>query len=91
VLWAKYETSAMEKAKAAGNQIIEVADKKPYQMRSNRCGTSTVPNTPTSSTNPGGRLTISCRNARLSRASTRDTAKPSWMAGTIGAPSDAVL
>jgi len=31
VLWAKYETSAMEKAKAAGNQIIEVADKKPYQ------------------------------------------------------------
>jgi tripartite ATP-independent transporter DctP family solute receptor len=31
VLWAKYEASAMEKAKAAGNQIIEVADKKPYQ------------------------------------------------------------
>src|SRR5690348_15368307 len=31
VLWAKYETSAMEKAKAAGNQIIEVSDKKPYQ------------------------------------------------------------
>jgi tripartite ATP-independent transporter DctP family solute receptor len=31
VLWAKYETAAMEKAKAAGNQIIEVTDKKPYQ------------------------------------------------------------
>ena len=31
VLWAKYEASAMEKAKAAGNQIIEVTDKKPYQ------------------------------------------------------------
>ena len=31
VLWAKYEASAMDKAKAAGNQIIEVADKKPYQ------------------------------------------------------------
>jgi tripartite ATP-independent transporter DctP family solute receptor len=31
VLWAKYETAAMEKAKAAGNEIIPVADKKPYQ------------------------------------------------------------
>src|SRR5579862_6972553 len=31
VLWGKYETSAIDKAKAAGNQIIEVADKKPYQ------------------------------------------------------------
>ena len=31
VLWAKYEASAMDKAKAAGNQIIEVSDKKPYQ------------------------------------------------------------
>jgi tripartite ATP-independent transporter DctP family solute receptor len=31
VLWAKYEASAMDKAKAAGNQIIEVTDKKPYQ------------------------------------------------------------
>ncbi len=31
VLWAKYETAAMEKAKANGNEIIAVADKKPYQ------------------------------------------------------------
>jgi tripartite ATP-independent transporter DctP family solute receptor len=31
VLWGKYETAAMEKARAAGNQIIEVADKKPFQ------------------------------------------------------------
>ena len=31
VLWAKYETAAMEKAKANGNEIIPVADKKPYQ------------------------------------------------------------
>jgi tripartite ATP-independent transporter DctP family solute receptor len=31
VLWAKYETAAMEKAKANGNVIIPVADKKPYQ------------------------------------------------------------
>jgi tripartite ATP-independent transporter DctP family solute receptor len=30
-LWNKYETAALEKAKAAGNQIIEVADKKPFQ------------------------------------------------------------
>ncbi|HTB04866.1 MAG TPA: TRAP transporter substrate-binding protein [Bradyrhizobium sp.] len=30
-LWNKYEASAMEKAKAAGNEIIEVADKKPFQ------------------------------------------------------------
>jgi tripartite ATP-independent transporter DctP family solute receptor len=30
-LWTKYEASAMEKAKAAGNEIIDVADKKPFQ------------------------------------------------------------
>jgi tripartite ATP-independent transporter DctP family solute receptor len=31
VLWQKYEQQALEKAKAAGIQIIEVPDKKPYQ------------------------------------------------------------
>jgi tripartite ATP-independent transporter DctP family solute receptor len=31
VLWDKYETAAMDKAKAAGCEIIEVADKKPFQ------------------------------------------------------------
>lgn len=31
VLWDQYETAAMEKAKAAGCEIIEVADKKPFQ------------------------------------------------------------
>ncbi|MGE3997885.1 MAG: TRAP transporter substrate-binding protein, partial [Variibacter sp.] len=30
-LWMKYEQQAMDKAKAAGIQIIEVADKKPFQ------------------------------------------------------------
>jgi tripartite ATP-independent transporter DctP family solute receptor len=30
-LWNKYEAAALEKARAAGNQIIEVADKKPFQ------------------------------------------------------------
>ena len=30
-LWLKYERLAMDKAKAAGIQIIEVADKKPFQ------------------------------------------------------------
>ena len=30
-LWDKYEKQAMDKAKAAGIQIIEVADKKPFQ------------------------------------------------------------
>ena len=30
-LWKKYETTAMEKAKAAGCEIIEIADKKPFQ------------------------------------------------------------
>src|ERR1700747_1813623 len=30
-LWPKYEREALEKAKAAGIQIIEVADKKPFQ------------------------------------------------------------
>ena len=30
-LWKKYETTAMEKAKAAGCEIVEVADKKPFQ------------------------------------------------------------
>jgi TRAP-type C4-dicarboxylate transport system substrate-binding protein len=30
-LWNKYETAALEKAKAAGNQIIDVTDKKPFQ------------------------------------------------------------
>jgi tripartite ATP-independent transporter DctP family solute receptor len=30
-LWNKYETAALEKAKAAGNQIIDVADKQPFQ------------------------------------------------------------
>jgi tripartite ATP-independent transporter DctP family solute receptor len=30
-LWAAYEKQAMDKAKAAGIQIIEVADKKPFQ------------------------------------------------------------
>ena len=31
VLWQKYEQQALEKAKAAGIQIIEVPDKKPFQ------------------------------------------------------------
>ena len=31
VLWDKYETDAMAKAKAADNEIIDVADKKPFQ------------------------------------------------------------
>ena len=31
VLWDKYEKDAMDKAKAAGIQIIEIADKKPFQ------------------------------------------------------------
>ena len=30
-LWAKYETDAMDKAKAAGITITEIADKKPFQ------------------------------------------------------------
>jgi tripartite ATP-independent transporter DctP family solute receptor len=30
-LWNKYEAAAMEKAKAAGNEVIAVADKKPFQ------------------------------------------------------------
>jgi tripartite ATP-independent transporter DctP family solute receptor len=30
-LWNKYELQAMEKAKAAGCQIVEIADKKPFQ------------------------------------------------------------
>ena len=30
-LWDKYEAAALEKARAAGNQIIDVADKKPFQ------------------------------------------------------------
>jgi tripartite ATP-independent transporter DctP family solute receptor len=30
-LWKKYETQAMEKAKAAGCEIIEIADKAPFQ------------------------------------------------------------
>ena len=30
-LWAKYEQQAMEKAKAAGCQIVEIADKAPFQ------------------------------------------------------------
>ena len=30
-LWNKYEQLAMDKAKAAGCQIVEVADKKPFQ------------------------------------------------------------
>jgi TRAP-type C4-dicarboxylate transport system substrate-binding protein len=31
VLWQQYEKQALEKAKAAGIQIIEVPDKKPFQ------------------------------------------------------------
>ena len=31
VLWAAYEKQAMDKAKAAGIEVIEVADKKPFQ------------------------------------------------------------
>jgi tripartite ATP-independent transporter DctP family solute receptor len=31
VLWQKYEKEAMDKAKAAGIQVIEVSDKKPFQ------------------------------------------------------------
>ncbi|HTQ02061.1 MAG TPA: TRAP transporter substrate-binding protein [Casimicrobiaceae bacterium] len=31
VLWQKYEKEAMDKAKAAGIQVIEIADKKPFQ------------------------------------------------------------
>src|SRR6201988_2406472 len=30
-LWNKYEQTAMEKAKAAGCEIVEIADKKPFQ------------------------------------------------------------
>jgi tripartite ATP-independent transporter DctP family solute receptor len=30
-LWNKYQAAALDKAKAAGNQIIEIADKKPFQ------------------------------------------------------------
>jgi tripartite ATP-independent transporter DctP family solute receptor len=30
-LWNKYEQQAMEKAKAAGCQVVEIADKKPFQ------------------------------------------------------------
>jgi tripartite ATP-independent transporter DctP family solute receptor len=30
-LWKKYETQAMEKAKAAGCEIVEIADKAPFQ------------------------------------------------------------
>jgi TRAP-type C4-dicarboxylate transport system substrate-binding protein len=30
-LWAAYEKQAMDKAKAAGIQVIEIADKKPFQ------------------------------------------------------------
>jgi tripartite ATP-independent transporter DctP family solute receptor len=30
-LWNKYEAAAMDKAKAAGNEVIAVADKKPFQ------------------------------------------------------------
>ena len=31
VLWTQYEQKAMEKARAAGCQIVELADKKPFQ------------------------------------------------------------
>jgi tripartite ATP-independent transporter DctP family solute receptor len=31
VLWNKYEDQAMEKAKAAGCEIVQIADKKPFQ------------------------------------------------------------
>ena len=31
VLWAKYEKDALDKAKAAGIQIIDGLDKKPFQ------------------------------------------------------------
>src|SRR3569832_1406546 len=31
VLWNEYEKKAMEKAKAAGSQIVEIADKTPFQ------------------------------------------------------------
>jgi len=30
-LWNKYEQQAMEKAKAAGCEIVEIADKAPFQ------------------------------------------------------------
>jgi len=30
-LWNKYEQMAMDKAKAAGCEIVEIADKKPFQ------------------------------------------------------------
>ena len=30
-LWKKYELQAMEKAKAAGCEIVEIADKAPFQ------------------------------------------------------------
>jgi len=30
-LWKKYEQTAMEKAKAAGCEIVEIADKTPFQ------------------------------------------------------------
>jgi TRAP-type C4-dicarboxylate transport system substrate-binding protein len=31
VLWTKYERDALDKAKAAGIQIIELSDKKPFE------------------------------------------------------------
>ena len=31
VLWTKYEKEAIDKAKAAGIQVIEISDKKPFQ------------------------------------------------------------
>ncbi len=30
-LWMKYEQLALDKARAAGNQILDIADKKPFQ------------------------------------------------------------
>jgi TRAP-type C4-dicarboxylate transport system substrate-binding protein len=30
-LWKKYETQAMEKARTAGCEIVEIADKAPFQ------------------------------------------------------------
>ena len=46
-LWEKYEKEAMDKAKAAGIEVITVATRRRSRMRSSRYGTSTARSTPT--------------------------------------------
>jgi TRAP-type C4-dicarboxylate transport system substrate-binding protein len=46
-LWQKYEKDAMDKAKTAGIQITEVADKKPFQVAVKPVWKSTARSTPT--------------------------------------------